>query len=127
MKQRHLDRFRATRQQPGEEILAYGDGQIGNPLEDGVRPGGDGMLILTDRRLVFLSSFLFREVCEEMPLARIYEIEYRSVLGYHTLEFKTPDGSFFFRSSSKDSRDTLLKRAARLLDLGKVAPREVRV
>lgn len=122
MKRNLLEQFRATRLEAGERILAWERGGLGDPRDDAANRGV-GLLILTDRRLVFLSRFLFRDIFEELGLSGIYDVEQRTVLGEHVLEFKTLDGTLVFRSASRAGRDELLNRTVALLPRRAAAPR----
>lgn len=109
MDQRCLEKFSKTRLRPGEVVLAFCPGEMSGRHGE-ARGGG---LILTDRRLVYYSSFLFREVMEEVALSDIKGVMQRSLPGRHTIEIHTPGEPLVFRTSDPAARDSFLAHIER--------------
>jgi hypothetical protein len=99
---KHLVAFREKHLKASEEVVAWGDGYIGEMMGEGKSAQRNGVLIVSRERVAFYRSGFFGEILETIPLRSITSIERKSMLGHRTirvhtshdaLEFKTFDGA----------------------------------
>jgi Short C-terminal domain/Bacterial PH domain len=99
---KHVAAFRGKHLKVGEEVVASGDGYIGEMMGKGKDTQHNGVLIVSRERVAFYRKGFLGEVLETIPLKSITSIERKSMLGHRTiridtshdsLEFKTFDGA----------------------------------
>lgn len=105
---KHVKKFRDKHLQPGEQILAWGDGYIGEMMGSGKNAQHNGVLIVTGARVVFYRAGLFGEVNESMPLKSITSIERKSFMGHRTIHLHTSHDSLEFKSFQKEQDQALI-------------------
>lgn len=97
---KHVVKFREAHLQPSEEIVAWGEGYIGEMMGSGDKTQHNGVLIITNERVVFYRKGIFGEVLQTIPLNKITSIKRTSTMFHRRvcinasqdkLDFKTFD------------------------------------
>lgn len=99
---KHVVRFRSKHLQPGEEVVASGEGYIGEMMGKGKNTQHNGALIVTGARVAFYRKGIFGEVLETIPLKAITSIERKSFMGYRSIRLHTSHDSLEFKSFNKE-------------------------
>jgi hypothetical protein len=94
----HLKSFEKKHLKQGEIIKEFGDGYIGEMMGKGDKKQHNGILIVTDSRVIFYRSGIFGEVLETMPLKNITSIERKSFAGHRTVVIHTSNDELAFKS-----------------------------
>lgn len=105
-----LKKFRERQQTDGEDILEWVPGWIGKLMGQGDDRQRNGVLIVTDRRVVFYLKGLMTEVIEAIDLKKVSSVEHHSTLMHNRLRIYTSGDDLDFKCSDKD-------RAKRIRDL----------
>ncbi|PWG61786.1 SHOCT domain-containing protein [Spiribacter halobius] len=95
---KHLANFRRRHRNPGEQIRTWAPGYIGKMFGSGKDWQHNGVLIVTDQRVIFHRRGLLGEVLETMPLARISSVEQLTFAGHRVLRLHTSNDSLEFKS-----------------------------
>lgn len=104
----HVRAFKQSKLKPGEEVLVFLEGWIGEMMGKGDKQQRNGMLIVTSTRVSFYRKGWFGEVYESIPLTKVTSIETSSFMGHrvltvHTshdeLKFKTFESADLFQSA----------------------------
>lgn len=106
---KHVVKFKAKHLQPGEQVVAWGEGYIGKMLGSGKDAEKTGVLIVTGARVVFYRTGIFGEVNESMPLKSITSIERKSFMGHRTIHIHTSHDSLEFKSFKKEQDQSLIE------------------
>jgi hypothetical protein len=102
---KHIKAFRASKLKPGEQVLGFLDGWIGQFMGSGDKTQRNGQFVLTNIRACFYRKGILGEVFQTIPLAKITSVETLTRMGYrvlclHTshdeLEFKTFESKSLF-------------------------------
>lgn len=105
---KHVTKFRAKHLQPGEQVVAWGEGYIGQMLGKGKDAQHNGVLIVTATRAAFYRKGLLGEVLETIPLKAITSIERKSFMGHRSIRLHTSHDALEFKSFKKDKEQTLV-------------------
>ena len=105
---KHVEGFRDKHAKPGEEVLAWGSGYIGEMGGTGDKKQHNGALIVTQERVVFYRKGMFGEVLETMPLYKITSIERKSLLGHRVIRLHTSHDDLAFKTFDKAQEQALL-------------------
>lgn len=105
-----LKKFRERQQVEGEEILEWVPGWIGKLMGQGDDRQRNGLLIVTDRRVVFYLKGLMTEVTEAIDLKKVSSVEHHSTLTHNRLRIHTSGDALDFKCHEKE-------KAKRLRDL----------
>ena len=95
---KHLKAFRASKLKPGENIIGFLEGWIGEMMGSGDKTQRNGQLILTNQRACFYRKGILGEVFETIPLARITSVETLSRMGYRILRLHTSHDDITFKT-----------------------------
>jgi hypothetical protein len=98
---KHVTVFRNKHLKPAEEIIAWGEGYIGDMMGKGKDTQHNGVLIVSQERVVFYRKGLLGEVLETIPLKSITSIERKSLLGHRTLKIHTSHDALEFKTFDK--------------------------
>lgn len=104
---KHVAKFRAKHLQNGEQIVAWGEGYIGEMMGKGKDAQHNGVLIITGSRAAFYRKGLFGEVIETMPLKGITSIERKSFMGHRSLRLHTSHDALEFKTFKKEKEQAL--------------------
>jgi len=107
-KSKHTKNFCESHLNPGEKILAWSDGYIGEMMGTGDDKQHNGVLIVTGERVVFYRKGLLGEVLETMPLNKITSIERKSLMGHRTIKMHTSNDELSFKSFDKENETKLV-------------------
>ena len=99
---KHVAKFREAHLKPGEKIVAWGEGYIGEMMGSGDKTQHNGALIVTGERVVFYRKGFLGEVLETIPLPRITSIERKSMMGHRTIRMHTSHDQLEFKTFEKD-------------------------
>lgn len=105
---KHYAGFQARHMKPGEAVTAVGVGYIGDMMGTGNRRQHNGVLIVTNERVVFYRKGLLGEVFETIPLKAITSIERKSFMGHRSMRFHTSHDALEFKTFEQDSEDALI-------------------
>ncbi len=105
---KHVVKFKATHLAPGEQVVAYGDGYIGEVMGKGKNTQHNGSLVVTDQRVAFFRAGLFGQVLETIPLKGITSIERKSFMGHRSVRLHTSHDELEFKTFDKESEQQLV-------------------
>ena len=92
-----LEKFKTNKLNEGESIIVSSEGYIGEMMGKGDKEQHNGVLVLTNERLVFYSKTWLKEVHRSMPIRQISSINFTAgwlkktlalVSNNDTIEFK---------------------------------------
>ncbi|MCX4187150.1 PH domain-containing protein [Methylophaga sp. OBS4] len=104
---KHVKHFQQKHLKPGESVIAFGDGYIGEMMGKGDNTQHNGSLVVTDQRVAFCRKGLLGEVIETIPLKNITSVERRSMLGFRRIEIHTSHDSLKFKTGDKVAEQAL--------------------
>ncbi len=102
-KKSQIKKFKEFQQQENEEVFFAASGYIGKMMGRGSNRQINGILLATNRRIVFYKKSIIGEAVEGIPLEKISSVERRSVLGSVRTTFHTSNDDLTFKSH--DSKD----------------------
>lgn len=71
-----LEKFKTFKLNEGENIIASSEGYIGEIMGQGDKKQHNGVLVLTNDRVVFYSKFWLTEVYKSVPISQISSINF---------------------------------------------------
>ncbi|MCX6828192.1 MAG: PH domain-containing protein [candidate division Zixibacteria bacterium] len=104
---KHVSRFREIYLKPDENIVAWGEGYIGEMMGKGDKTQHNGVLLVTDSRVVFYRKGILGEVLETIPIMKITSIERKSILGHRTIRIHTSHDDLEFKTFDKEKEQAL--------------------
>ena len=105
-----LRSFRESQAWDGEVVLDSVLGYSGDMMGSGDDRQCNGLLVLTDRRVVFTGKRLMSEVFEQMPLSKVASVESRSnAMGLFTIKVHGSNNAIEFKTFMRDARDRIMK------------------
>lgn len=93
-----VEKFKSKKMQNDEELVLYGRGYIGEMMGKGDKAQHNGVLILTNKRVVFYSKSWISEYFEEIQWSKISSVERKTLLGHSVLKIHTSGNSLEFKS-----------------------------
>lgn len=105
---KHVVAFRAKHLKAGEEVVASGEGYIGEMMGEGKSAQHNGALIVSRERVIFYRSGFFGEVLETIPLKSITSIERKSMLGHRTIRIHTSHDALEFKTFDSAAERSLV-------------------
>jgi len=105
---KHLIKFKESHLNPGEKIIAWGIGYIGEMMGKGNKTQYNGVLIVTGERVVFYRKGVLGEILETIPLKKITSIERKSIMGHRTIRIHTSHDQLEFKTFEKDKEIELV-------------------
>lgn len=105
---KHIMKFKASHLNPGEKIIAWSIGYIGEMMGKGDKTQHNGVLIVTAERVVFYRKGILGEILETIPLKRITSIERKSVIGHRTIRIHASHDQLEFKTFEKDKELELI-------------------
>lgn len=105
---KHVAKFRAAHLAAGEQVVAWGDGYIGELMGKGKDAQHNGSLVVTDQRVAFFRAGLFGQVLETIPLKGITSIERKSFMGHRSIRLHTSHDALEFKTFDKESEQLLV-------------------
>ncbi|RMT14491.1 PH domain-containing protein, partial [Pseudomonas amygdali] len=105
---KHVMKFRGKHLQSGEQVVAWGDGYIGEMMGKGKNTQQNGSMIVTTARAIFYRAGFFGEVNETIPLKAITSIERKSFMGHRSIRLHTSHDSLEFKSFKKEQDQILV-------------------
>lgn len=97
-----LKKFKENRVTPDEKIVTWGSGYIGEMMGSGKNKQYNGVLVVTDKRVVFYSKGWLSEVFEEIPHSKISSVFSKKLMGHTTLTVHTSGNDLTFKSLNSD-------------------------
>lgn len=121
---KHVAVFRERQMKPGERVLAWVEGYIGEMMGSGKDTQHNGALIVTDQRVAFYRKGLLGEVFQAIPLAKLTSVEHRSSIGHLTLTLHTSHDDLSFKTFVKPDLEAAMGAIERGRDAagGQTAP-----
>lgn len=117
----HLRHFEKRALKAGENVVACVVGWTGDMMGPWKRRQKNGVLILTDQRVIFYLKMLLAEMCDAIPLERITSIDRRR--GIHgQLIVRAAGAEIHFKSFFQGQLDAL---HAKLEPMAGMAPQKV--
>ena len=107
-KSKHVTKFRESHLSADENIIAWGEGYIGEAMGTGDKAQQNGALVVTDKRVAFYRKGIFGEILETIPIDKITSIERKSMLGHRTIRMHTPHDQLEFKTFSKEDETKLV-------------------
>jgi hypothetical protein len=104
-----LVQFRQRHLNERENIIEWGVGYIGQMMGKGDNKQHNGVLVVTEERVVFYGKAFFSEVIESLPLASITSIERKSSIGPMTVRLHASNDSLEFKTLLRDQGNALVK------------------
>lgn len=98
---KHVAAFKQKHMSPSENVVAWGEGYIGEMMGSGKDRQRNGVLIVTGNRVAFYRKGLLGEVLETIPLKSITSIERRSLMGHYTIRIHTSHDALTFKTFKK--------------------------
>jgi hypothetical protein len=98
---KHVTAFRKHHLKSDEEIITWGEGYIGNMMGKGNDTQQNGVLIVSNERVIFYRKGLLGEVLETIPLKSITSIERKSIIGHRTIKIHTSHDALEFKLFDK--------------------------
>lgn len=83
--------------QPGESVVTWAIGSIGEAFGSGDKQLINGVLIVTQSRVAFYRKGFLGEVLQTMPLKSITSIERKSTLGFRSIKIHTSHDDLNFK------------------------------
>lgn len=118
-KTRHVEGFE-KKLKPGETILEFLEGWIGDMMGTGKNRQQNGSLIVTNERLVFFQNgYLFGDIFETIPLSKISSIEQKSFMGHKVITAHTAHDELKFKTFEAASMVESMNAA---IERGREAP-----
>lgn len=105
---KHVTNFRTKHLKPDEEVLAWGEGYIGEMMGKGEDAQHNGVLLVTKERVAFYRKGFLGEVLETIPLKSITSIERKSTLGHRTIRIHTSHDALEFKTFDKNAEQALI-------------------
>jgi hypothetical protein len=105
---KHVAVFRQKHMNSGEEIVAWGEGYIGEMMGTGKDRQHNGALIVTNNRVAFYRKGMLGEVLETIPLKSITSIERKSLMGHCTIGIHTSHDALTFKTFQKPKEQELV-------------------
>ncbi len=105
---KHLAAFRQKHMNPGEQVVAWGEGYIGEMMGSGKDTQHNGALIVTNSRVAFYRKGMLGEVLETIPLKSITSIERKSLMGHCTIRIHTSHDALSFKTFQKPKEQELV-------------------
>ncbi len=106
---KHVVNFRKSHLKAGEEIIAWGEGYIGEMMGKGDKTQQNGALIVTNVRVVFYRKGILGEVIESIPLDKLTSVERKSTMGHHTIRMHTSHDDLEFKTFDKQKLEALVQ------------------
>lgn len=106
---KHVKHFQQKHIKPEEQIIAFGDGYIGEMMGTGDKSQQNGSLLVTNQRVAFVRKGLFGEIVETIPLKNITSIERKSLLGMRRIEIHTSHDSLKFKTGDKTAESAMVE------------------
>ncbi len=94
----HVEAFEKGKAKPGETVVEFLEGYIGEMMGNGDKAQHNGALIVTNERVTFYRKGWFGEVFETIPLASLTSIEQKSLLGHRQLTLHTSHDALAFKT-----------------------------
>jgi len=95
---KHVAKYREIHLPAGETLLEWGEGYIGEVMGKGDKTQNNGVLIVTDKHVVFYRKGVFGEVLQTLPLRALTSVERKSMMGHHVLELHASHDSLKFKA-----------------------------
>jgi hypothetical protein len=105
---KHVSQFKKKHISPGENVIAWGEGYIGEMMGSGKDRQHNGALIVTDHRVAFYRKGVLGEVLETIPLKSVTSIERKSLLGHYTISIHTTHDALTFKTFQKPKEQELV-------------------
>ena len=105
----HIAQFKLRHLKPGEQVLASGEGWIGEMMGRGSDRQRNGVLMVTQHRVVFYRKGLLGEVLETIPIKTITSVERKSTLGFRTIRMHTSHDKLEFKTLSADAERAVMQ------------------
>ncbi len=105
---KHVNEFKNTHIQSGESVVSWCEGYIGEMMGKGDKTQRNGVLIVTESRVVFYRKGTFGEILETMPLSKITSIERKTTMGHKTLRLHTSHDDLEFKFFDKFQETKLI-------------------
>ena len=105
---KHVAKFRTKHLKQGEQVVAWGEGYIGEMMGSGKKAQQNGALIVTGGRVAFYRKGFFGEVIETIPLKAITSIERKSFMGHRSIRLHTSHDALEFKSFKKEQDQALV-------------------
>lgn len=105
---KHVVKFKAAHLAAGEQVVAWGDGYIGEMMGKGKDKQHNGSLVVTDQRAAFFRAGLFGQVLETIPLKGITSIERKSFMGHRSIRLHTSHDALEFKTFDKEQEQLLV-------------------
>jgi predicted RNA-binding Zn-ribbon protein involved in translation (DUF1610 family) len=105
---KHVIKFRESHLKASEKILAWGEGYIGEMMGSGDKTQHNGVLVVTDNRVVFYRKGFLGEVLETIPLKTITSIERKSMMGHRIIRMHTSHDALEFKTFEKNNEQVLI-------------------
>lgn len=106
---KHVLAFRERHLKQGENIVAWGEGYIGEMMGKGDDAQKNGALLISGERVAFYRKGLLGEVIETIPLKTITSIERKSLLGHRTIRIHTSHDALEFKTFDKATEQKLVQ------------------
>lgn len=100
----HVTAFEKAKAKPGEQVVEFLEGYIGEMMGSGDKTQHNGALIVTNERVVFYRKGWFGEVFETIPLTALTSVEQKSLLGHRQLRLHTSHDDLSFKTFEKSEQ-----------------------
>ncbi|WP_426751581.1 SHOCT domain-containing protein [Myxococcus sp. Y35] len=94
----HVVAFEKAKAKPGEMVVEFLEGYIGEMMGSGDKAQHNGALIITTERVVFYRKGWFGEVFETIPLASVTSVEQKSLMGHRQMTLHTSHDELSFKT-----------------------------
>ena len=95
---KHVRAFEEAKLNQEEEVACFLHGWIGNIMGKGDNTQHNGVLLVTNQRVLFYRKGLLGEVLETIPISKISSVETFSMMGYRVLKFHTSHNDLAFKT-----------------------------
>ncbi|MFD2633050.1 SHOCT domain-containing protein [Idiomarina piscisalsi] len=105
---KHVKAFKERHAQSGENVIAWADGYIGEMMGKGDKTQHNGVLIVSETRVIFYRKGLMGEVLETIPLKSITSVERQSLLGHRVIRLHASHDDLEFKTFEKEGETSLV-------------------
>lgn len=102
-----VTRYREAHLADDETILEWAEGYIGEMMGRGDKTQHNGVLIVTNKQVIFYRKGLFGEVLQTLPLHSLTSVERKSMMGQQVLELHAVHDSLKFKTFIKNAMNVL--------------------
>lgn len=106
---KHVKVFKDKHSKPGENVLAWAEGYIGEMMGKGDNAQHNGVLIVSESRVIFYRKGILGEVLETIPLKSITSVERKSMLGHRVIRIHASHDDLTFKTFNKDGESSLIE------------------